>query len=429
MTKSHVFHILLFLFLCLRGVAQNDNLKANDTGFSPAVSADSALIVPEDFSGSLDHLLHSWAVDKDTPPDCWSQANPPTTDEQYRERLAKLPHEIEMPFNEEVKSFIEIYTRKNRREVEYMLGMSRHYFPIFEEALEKEQLPLELKILPIIESALNPTAVSRSGATGLWQFLIGTGKMYGLEVNTLVDERMNPVASSKAAVQYLKELYSIYSDWHLVIAAYNCGPGSINKAIRRAGGKPDFWAIYPYLPVQTRAYVPIFIAANYTLNYAAQHNLCPVKVRIPALTDTIMINTRMHFEQISAILKLPVEELRLLNPQYRRNIIPGDIKPYPLCLPQNYAGLMIDKKDEILAYRADILINNRRAEIEQVKPTTTAKTSEQKKEQSTLHKVKRGQTLGGIAEKYNVSVSNLKKWNNLGNSKIKTGQVLKIRHS
>lgn len=429
MIKSHYFLLLFLLFLTMTGFSQNSTLIVRDPGKNSDENADTMLLVPEDFSGSLDHLLHTWAVDKDNSSDCQAQSNPATTDEQYRERLLKLPHEIEMPFNEEVKSFIEIYTKRNRREVGYMLGLSSHYFPIFEEALEKEQLPLELKFLPIIESALNPTAVSRSGATGLWQFLIGTGKMYGLEVNTLIDERMSPIASSKAAVKYLKELYSIYSDWHLVIAAYNCGPGSVNKAIRRAGGKHDFWAIYPYLPAQTRAYVPIFIAANYTFNYAAQHNLCPVKVRIPVLTDTIMVNTRMHFEQISAILKLPVEELRLLNPQYRRNVIPGDIKLYPLCLPQKYAGLMLHKNEEILAYRAEELINNRRIEIEQTKTVMATKATVSKKEQFNYHKVKRGQTLGGIAEKYDVSVSNLKKWNNISNSKIKTGQVLKIRRS
>lgn len=428
MKKRIFIYLLFFLSIVYQTQAQSSGANAVATDIATEATSDS-LIVPAEFSNSLDLLLHSWAVDKDNASECSSSPNPSTSDEQYKARLIKLPHVIEMPFNQEVKSFIEIYTQKNRKGLEYMLGLSRYYFPIVEEALEKEQLPLELKYLPIIESALNPVAVSRSGATGLWQFMIGTAKMYGLEVNTLVDERMDPRASSKAAVKYLKELYSIYSDWHLVIAAYNCGPASINKAIRRAGGKHDFWTIYSFLPAQTRAYVPIFIAANYALNYANEHNLCPAQTKIPVLTDTILVTSRMHFEQISAVLNLSVEELRLLNPQYRRNIIPGDIQPYPLCLPQKYSGMLIEKKDEILAYRADELTNNRRTEIITSDKETEIKAPVKRKEQFTYYMVKKGQTLGGIAEKLNVSVSNLRKWNSISGSKIKPGQRLKIGQS
>ena len=191
--------------------------------------------------------------------------------------------------------------------------------------MEAEKIPLELKYLPIIESALNPKAVSRAGATGIWQFMLASGRMYDLEVTTLVDERMDPVKSSKAAARFLKELYNIYSDWHLAIAAYNCGPGNVNKAIRRAGGQQDFWKIYSYLPAETRSYVPIFIAANYMMNYAEEHNLCPAQIRIPALTDTIMVNQRVHLEQIAGVLNIPLDEVKLLNPQYRRDVVPGDI--------------------------------------------------------------------------------------------------------
>lgn len=386
---------------------------------------DSATVIPDDFTSSLDFLLQNWAVDKNVTSNCISQSNPLTDENQYRERLRKLPHLIEMPYNTAVKSFIDIYTQQRRKQVEYLLGLSDYYFPIFESALEAMRLPLELKYLPIIESALNPKAVSRAGATGIWQFMIGTGKMYGLEVNTLVDERMDPVKSSKVAAEYLKELYSIFSDWHLAIAAYNCGPGNVNKAIRRAGGKRDFWAIYPYLPSETRSYVPIFIAAGYVMNYADKHNICATKIRIPALTDTIMLNRRVHMEQISSVLNIQMDELRLLNPQYRRDIIPGDIKPYPVCLPHNYANLFIDRRDEIYAYKANTLVDNRRDEVEIPKPVYNPPKRDSKSK-FTYHTVRKGQNLGSIAKKYRTTVAKIRKANGMRTSKIKTGQKLKI---
>ena len=386
---------------------------------------DSAIVIPDDFTSSLDFLLQNWAVDKNVTSNCISQSNPLTDENQYRERLRKLPHLIEMPYNTAVKSFIDIYTQQRRKQVEYLLGLSDYYFPIFESALEAMRLPLELKYLPIIESALNPKAVSRAGATGIWQFMIGTGKMYGLEVNTLVDERMDPVKSSKVAAEYLKELYSIFSDWHLAIAAYNCGPGNVNKAIRRAGGKRDFWAIYPYLPSETRSYVPIFIAAGYVMNYADKHNICATKIRIPALTDTIMLNRRVHMEQISSVLNIQMDELRLLNPQYRRDIIPGDIKPYPVCLPHNYANLFIDRRDEIYAYKANTLVDSRRDEVEIPKPVYNPPKRDSKSK-FTYHTVRKGQNLGSIAKKYRTTVAKIRKANGMRTSKIKTGQKLKI---
>lgn len=386
---------------------------------------DSGTVIPGDFDSSLDYMLYSWAIDKKTPSNCVEKSNPDVTEAQYRTRLKKLPHEIEMPYNTVVQSFIGIYTNKRRREIEYMLGLSKYYFPIFEEALNAAKLPLELKYLPIIESALIPTSISRAGAAGLWQFMVATGRIYDLEINSLVDERFDPIKSTKVAVRYLKELYAIYGDWNLVLAAYNCGPGGVNKAIRRAGGKRDFWEIYPYLPRQTRGYVPIFIAASYTMNYYSEHYLCPRKTMLPAMTDTIMIQQRVHFEQIASVLNMPIEELRILNPQYKRDIVPGDIKPYSVCLPINFANQFIEKMPEILAYKPEVF-NARRDETFIQQPVEEKSYSSDRK--STTHTVRRGQTLGVIAKKYGVTVAQIKRWNDLGKkSKIKAGQKLKIK--
>jgi len=386
---------------------------------------DTTLIIPAEFNNTLDYMLQSWVIQRANTSNCKSTSDLGlVSDSVYKLRLSKMPCLMEMPYNPTVKSYIDLYTVRKRRQVEYMLGMSSYYFPIFEQVLGANNLPFELKYLSIIESALNTTIVSRMGAAGLWQLMIGTGRMYGLEINSLVDERLSPVKATNAAAHFLKDLYSIYGDWNLVIASYNCGPGNVNKAIRRAGGKRDYWAIYPYLPRETRGYVPIFIAANYTLNYAAEHNLCPAIVNMPALTDTVMVHQRIHLGQIAAVLNLPIEEVRLLNPQYRRDLIPGDIRPYALCLPLNYANTFIDKFNEVVSYKADELINNRRSEIEILQASSTITPGGYGK--VIYYKVKRGQTIGTIAANNGVSVSKLKKWNNMRSSKLRTGQRLKI---
>jgi len=386
---------------------------------------DTTLAIPAEFSNTLDYMLQSWVIQRANTSNCKSSDDLGlVSDSIYKLRLSKMPCLMEMPYNSTVKAYIDLYTVRKRRQVEYMLGMSSYYFPIFEQVLGANNLPYELKYLSIIESALNTTIVSRMGAAGLWQLMIGTGRMYGLEINSLVDERLSPVKATKAAAHFLKDLYSIYGDWNLVIASYNCGPGNVNKAIRRSGGKRDYWAIYPYLPRETRGYVPIFIAANYTLNFAAEHNLCPAIVNMPALTDTVMVHQRIHLAQIAAVLNLPIEEVRLLNPQYRRDIIPGDIKPYALCLPLNYANTFIDKFNEVVSYKADELINNRRSEIEILQASSTITPGGYGK--VIYYKVKRGQTLGSIAANNGVPVSKLKKWNNLRGSNLRIGQRLKI---
>ena len=302
--------------------------------------------------------------------------NPTFTPEEYIERLRRMPTIMEMGYNEIVQRFIDRYMGRLRHSVSFMLGAANFYVPIFEEALEAYQVPLELKYLPVIESALNPKAVSRVGATGLWQFMLGTGKQYGLEVNSLVDERRDPVRASYAAARYLRDLYRIFGDWNLVIAAYNCGPGNINQAIHRSGGLKDYWQLYPYLPAETRGYVPAFIAANYAMTYYCEHNICPMSTRLPLQTDTIVVDRDVHLEQISAVLDLDIEMLRSLNPQYRRDIVPGTTKKYAIRLPMADTGRFIDMQDSIYSYRATELLTKRAVvDVNDDQPTFRSKKS------------------------------------------------------
>ena len=344
-------------------------------------------------------------------------------DSVYKARLQALPCVIELPYNERVRAFILRYVKRNPKQVARMMRMSEYYFPLFEEALTRYGLPYELKYVPIIESALNPMARSHAGAAGLWQFMPGTAKLYGLEVNSLVDERMDPLKATDAACRFLSNLYAIYQDWNLVIAAYNCGGGNVNKAIRRAGGKRDFWSIYPYLPSETRNYVPIFIAANYAMNYGEEHGICKAPIEKTMLTDTIRTTQRMHLEQVSKTLDIPMEELRRLNPQYSRDILPGGT-PYALCLPTEKTGLFIDMQDNILTYKADSLINNRRAEIDLAKVTSI--NGAYRVNGVTYYTIKNGDTLSGIAKKFHCSVKQLKQWNGLKSDAIRAGKKLKI---
>ena len=317
---------------------------------------------PEAMTYNLDSLMSLYMSKKylSMPGDCeMKDENPVFTPEEYIDRLRRMPTVMEMGYNDIVQRFIDRYMARLRHSVSYMLGATNFYVPIFEEALEAYQVPLELKYLPVIESALNPRAVSRVGATGLWQFMLGTGKQYGLEVNSLVDERRDPVRSSYAAARYLRDLYRIFGDWNLVIAAYNCGPGNINKAIHRSGGEKDYWRLYPYLPAETRGYVPAFIAANYAMTYYCEHGICPMSTKLPLQTDTVVVNRDVHLEQIAKVLDLDIEMLRSLNPQYRRDIVPGATKKYAIRLPMADTGRFIDMQDSIFSYRASELLTKR----------------------------------------------------------------------
>ena len=318
--------------------------------------------LPQSMTYPLDSLLNDWKAKNyiDLGKDCsTSTENPLFSDSVYIDRLSRIPAVMEMPYNEIVRKFIDMYTGRLRNNVSFMLSACNFYMPIFEEALDAYGLPLELRYLPIIESALNPSARSRVGASGLWQFMLATGKMYGLESNSLIDERCDPIKATWAAARYLKDLYAIYQDWNLVIAAYNCGPGTINKAIRRAGGKTDYWEIYNFLPKETRGYVPAFIAANYVMTYYCKHNICPMETNIPDATDTIQVTKNLHFEQLADICGVSMEEIKSLNPQYKKNIIPGESKTQTLRLPMNYISTFIDSQDTIYAHRANELFKNR----------------------------------------------------------------------
>ena len=394
---------------------------------------------PEAMTFELDSLLNLYMsktyLDEDN--DCrMKDVNPVFEKEVYIDRLRRMPTIIEMPYNEVVQKFIDRYSGRLRHSVSYMLGASNFYMPIFEEALETYGLPLELKYLPVIESALNPTAVSRVGATGLWQFMLATGKRYGLEVNSLVDDRRDPIKSSYAAANYLKDLYKVFGDWNLVIAAYNCGPDQINKAIHRAKGSKDYWQIYPYLPKETRGYVPAFIAANYIMTYYCEHNICPMTTRLPAKTDTIMVDRNVHLEQIAAVCNIDIEQLRTLNPSYRKNIVPGATKLSAIRLPQTEVGKFIDMQDSIYAYNAEALFTKRATvEVNDDAPTYKRSTSSRsrsksKKRTSSRGKtvtIKSGQTLSEIAKKNGTTVAKLKKLNGLKGTNIRAGKKLRVR--
>ena len=387
--------------------------------------------LPKSMTYPVDSLLNDWKAKNyiDLGKDCsTSIVNPEFSDSIYIDRLSRMPTVMEMPYNEIVRKFIDMYTGRLRNQVAFMLSACNFYMPIFEEALDTYGLPLELKYLPIIESALNPSAVSRAGASGLWQFMLNTGKIYGLESNSLVDERRDPIKATWVAARYLKDMYAIYQDWNLVIAAYNCGPGTINKAIRRAGGKTDYWEIYNYLPKETRGYVPAFIAANYVMTYYCKHNICPMETNIPDATDTIQVNRNLHFEQIADVCGINMDEIKSLNPQYKRNIVPGDSKPRTLRLPINYISTFIDSQDTIYAHRSAELFKNRRT-VSVANTRSTARSSKGKSSpqgEVTYHKIRSGETLSTIARKYGVTVNQIKNWNGMSSTRINAGKRLKI---
>ena len=420
---------LLTGFFLLSGVfsihAQTEAIPDVDTQETSGTIDGSGLFIPESLDVEVDKLLNSWHVkyytrDKE---DCNPDENFEVNDAIIMERLSRLPCIMELSYNDEVRKCIDLYVARRRTLISYMLGLADFYFPMIEQALDQNDLPLELKYLTIVESALNPTAVSRAGATGLWQFMLPTGKVYGLEINSLIDERRDPVKATYAACRYFKDMYAIYGDWNLVIAAYNCGPGNVNKAIRKAGGKTDYWAIYNYLPRETRTYVPLFIAATYAMNYHCEHNICPVETDLPLSTDTVLINKPLHFDQVAELLNIDKEQLKALNPQYKRDIIPGHIYPCPLLLPATQAYAFHGIEDSVYNHRADELFANR---IQTIPGRGDASWKGWDTQERITHRVKAGETLGGISSKYGVTMAQVKKWNGLRSNRVVVGKHLVI---
>lgn len=438
---------------------------------------DEVIDLPEGMSVSCDSLINEWMAKKYLYPDttCANpDYNPTFTTEEYQERLRRLPVVMEMPYNSVVQKFIDQYSGRLRRTVSYALGAGNFYIPIFEEALDYYGLPLELKYLPVIESALEPKAKSSAGAVGLWQFMLATGKRYDLKVNSLIDERQDPYKSSWAAARYLRDLYKIYRDWNLVIAAYNCGPTNVNKAIHRANGVRDYWTIYPYLPSETCGYVPAFIAANYIMNYYCEHNICPMKTKIPITTDTVTIMRDLHMQQVAELCNIDVEAIQALNPQYRTQLIPGSSGPMTLRLPTETLNTFIDLKDSVYNYRVDELLTRRSSvevddrldnrsvaskrraarqqsasESSSSSRSSASKSSSRKSSRSSSSKsssrssrssrkskkvkssasttVRKGDTLIEIAHRNGTTVEKLKKKNKIKGNMIKPGQKLKVK--
>ncbi len=440
----------------------NDTIRVSDVDYHTTNPA-SEVTPTEGMLHSVDTQVDGWYMKKYMRVDSTLYTNeiPVFPREVYLDRLRRLPNLIEMPYNEVVQDYIDQYTGRLRRSVSFMLGVQNFYVPIFEEALEAEGVPLELKYLPVVESAFDPMATSRVGAAGLWQFMVPTAKHYGLTVNSLLDERRDPIKSSQAAARYLKDLYKSFGDWTLAIAAYNCGRNNVLKAIKRAGGARDYWAIYPYLPRETRGYVPAFIAANYVMNYYCDHKIPPMKTIAPAETDTVTVSRNLYLAQVAAACNLDVETVQAMNPQYRAGVVPGNSQPCALRLPVQSIERFLQLGDSIYNVAPAAEVAERREEVEpaeltaQPNNTTTrqsrrqalaeerrerrerraAAAAERKKrkskrahaEEPSEVDIRQGDTLSEIARRNNTTVEKLQKINNLDGSAIRAGKKLRVK--
>ena len=434
---NKIYIIALMFLATITAKAQNDITVHDDQ-----TGKDEEIGIPEAMTLDIDTLLRQWNASQylEADTNCNMQdVNPVFSDSIYVDRLSRIPTIMEMPYNNIVRKFIDQYTGRLRHSVSYMLGATNFYIPIFEEALALYNLPLELKYLPVIESALDPTAVSRKGATGLWQFMLSTAKRYDLKINSLVDERRDPIKASFAAAQYLNDLYKVYGDWNLVIAAYNCGPTSLNKAIHRAGGSKDYWTIYPYLPKETRGYVPAFIAANYVMNYYCEHNICPMRARLIDGNDTVVVNKDLHLEQVASVCGVEMEKIKAFNPQYKTSLVPGNSYDCILRLPSEAALKFIDLGDSVYSYRSSELLTKRKtveideAELEKQQNSAKRSYSSSRRRSSRSSRrsksvtIKNGQTLSEIAEKYGTSVSKLRRLNGIKGSSIRAGKKIRVK--
>lgn len=407
--------------------------------------------LPEGMQVNTDSMISEWNAGQFFQLDTTSQLadiNPYFEKSVYRDRLNRIPCVMEMTYNNVVQKYIDQYTGRLRHSVSYILGASNFYVPIFEDALCYYQIPLELKYLPVIESAFNPRARSRVGAMGLWQFMPATGKRYGLAINSLVDERCDPIKASYAAARYLKDLYDIFGDWTLVIAAYNCGPGNINKAIHRSGGERNFWKIYPYLPRETRGYVPAFIAANYVMNYYGDHNILPMRASIPSNTDTIVVSRDVELDRIASLCNIDIRELKMLNPQYSTNLIPGYKMNCTLRMPQKQLLAFIDLQDSIYAQSDNEMVqaqaaggdeevaepnarvsrsSNYSSRRSSSKSSRSRRSSRRSRYRGKSVTIRSGQTLSEIAEKNHTTVAKLRRLNGIKGSNIRSGKKLRVK--
>ncbi|MBK8805360.1 MAG: LysM peptidoglycan-binding domain-containing protein [Bacteroidales bacterium] len=389
------------------------------------------------FLSNLDSMMNLWYVKEaetkkylERPPrNRDTNFVPIFSDSVYLQRISSMNSVINLTYNTKVQSYINLYAHKKRPQLEIMLGLSEYYFPMFEQILDEEGVPKELKYLSIIESALYPRARSKANAVGLWQFMYYTGKIYGLQADSYVDDRRDPIKSTKAAARFLKDLYTTFDDWVLALAAYNCGPGNVRKAIKRSGGKTDYWEIYNHLPAETRGYVPAFIAASYVMQYHSEHNLYPRNIDMPLKIDTVMVTEKVHLKQIAEVMNIPVEQLRDLNPQFLIDIVPANSeKPYHIILPANSTISFIALQDSIYNYKDSIFFNP--ATITKAPAAYTGYVAQAPKDKKKLiYTVKSGDNLGFIAEWYEVSLQDLRYWNGINGNVIKIGQNLVIYKS
>lgn len=444
--NKQIFLLSIFfsLIIALNGLAQttdSTNIEINTTDTILALDSAAALEIEIEieiddtlntvFSDQMDSLFSSWDIQNkfhyDTSEVRLTTYPKDLPDSIYIQRLKNIEQVVDLSYNKAVRNYIKMYTERRREQVEVMLGLSTYYFPIFEETLDKYDMPLEIKYLAIIESALNPMARSRVGASGLWQFMYGTAKNMKLEITSFVDERRDPIKATDAAAQYLSKLHDMYGNWHLAVAAYNCGPGNVNKAIRRSGGKTNYWEIYYRLPRETRGYVPALIAATYAFEYHKEHNLVPRYPNISLAIDTVMVNDYLHFNQISAKIDIANEQLRALNPMFRRDVIPAKKdKPYPLILPQENIMAFIDADTSIFAFERNKYFPNNTL----VNPTTSSSNYftpvDIKGKAKVVYSVKSGDNVGFISSWFHVRASDLRYWNNINRDIIRVGQKLAI---
>lgn len=419
MRLKYVLHFILITF-SISLYAQNDTV----------VTIDSSLIEEEyRILEQLNAINKTWYAKKadyhqNSQPALEHQdINSENIDSIYLFRLKAITDQTLFPlvYNTHIRNYIELYTKRYKN-ISLLLGLSHYYFPLFEEALDRNNCPIELKYLAVIESALNPTAVSRAGATGLWQFMYNTGKMYDLNVSTWIDDRRDPLKSTEAAARHLHDLSEMFwGDWVLAIAAYNCGPGNVTKAIRRSGGKTDFWEIYNYLPKETRGYVPAFYGAMYAMKYYDKHGITPANISLD-ITDTVHINSKLHFQQIASVINIPMEKLISYNPQYKRNVIPAASETYVLTLPAEYINSFVTNKDSIYNYNTSLYFPTHHIAEAAFVSANDASCSTSTKYK--FHTVKSGESLSIISNKYRIPVSELYRLNNKKSSMIHPGEKL-----